>query len=409
MLRLTAAAAIPLLAVLLADSSLVADDPVPVLNLPSSGTDPDAIDYDELPVLTGQHAIVNPAARGPHSRPVDQLHMADLRLNLHNYLVHHNGRYWCLWSDGPKVEDYPTQEMKYATSEDGLTWSPARSVTGTPEEPHAWIARGLWVRDGELLALGAHYRGHGAFGPPEKKQLTLKAFAWNGDAGTWEPRGTLYENAINNFPPQRLPSGDWIVTRRDSRFNVTVLIGGRSALDDWQAFPVVGVKDVKGFRPDEPIIWALPDETLVGLYRDNGGSQRLFYATSEDQGRTWSRPVLTNFPNATSKLYSMKTSRGYRVLVLNANPKVNRRQIHLAVSPDGRTFTRLARLDVPTPAELPEEVARVRRSFRSGIASLQYPHVIEQDGHLLIALSRAKVQTEVFRVDLDDVDRLLER
>ena len=146
---------------------------------------------------------------------------------------------------------------------------------------------------------------------------------------------------------------------------------------------------------------------MYALFRDNGGSQRLFHSLSHDQGRSWETPRRTNFPNASSKLFSLKTSRGYRILVLNANPNIGRRELHLAVSRDGRTFTRLARLDVPSPPDIPPDVARIEKKFRAGIASLQYPHVIEHEGVLLIALSRGKVQTEVFHVKLDDVDKLL--
>jgi len=290
-----------------------------------------------------------------------------------------------------------------------LTWSKSKPVTGTPTAPHAFIARGLWVRNGELLSLVAHFKGKGAFGV--NKELELQAYAWNEKSGMWQFKQKVYDNAINNFPPQKLPSGDWILTRRDARFNVSVLIGGRKALDDWQEFPVVRFGEVAGFRPDEPIFWPLPDnKTLFALYRDNGGSQRLFHSTSTDLGRTWGKPVMTNFPNASSKLYSMRTSRGYRVLVLNANPKIGRRELHLAISRDGRTFTRLALLAIPSPPKnAVASSVSLRKKFQGGIASLQYPHVIEHDGHLLIAFSRAKKQTELLRVSLDAIDSLLEK
>lgn len=379
-----------------------------ILNLPKSGTDSGMIDYSTLPVLQGRHAIINQAALGPHARTPDKVDMLDLRLNLHNYLARHNGQFWCIWSDGPKVEDWPTQEVKYSTSQDGLKWIAARSITGMPPEPYAFIARGLWVRDGELLALAAHYRGKGAFGDQQQKQLELLAYRYDTRNERWERHVRIHDNTINNFPPQRLSSGEWIFTRRDSRFNVSVLIGGRRTLDEWEAFPIVRVGEVKGFRPDEPIFWPLPNGELYALFRDNGGSRRLFHSISRDLGRTWDTPILTNFPNATSKLFSIRTSRGYRVLILNANPDIGRRELHLAVSPDDRTFTRLARLDIPSPSSISEDVARIRKKFSAGIASLQYPHAVEHEGRLLIALSRGKVQTEVFHVDLDAIDALLD-
>ncbi len=393
------------LALVLFSTSLIAADPLPILNLPQTGTDPAAIDYEALPRLQGAHAVINPVALSPDFEVGEKLEMNRMRLQLHNYLIHHHDKFWCIWSDGPKIEDWPTQEIKFATSDDGITWSDARSVTGMPDEPYAFIARGLWVRDGQLLALAAHYRGKGAFGA--NKELELWAYGWNPETERWEFVSWVYDNAINNFPPQKLPTGDWILTRRDARFNVTILIGGKGRLDEWREHRVVDLAEVKGFRPDEPIFWLMPDDSLNALFRDNGGSQRLFHATSQDLGKTWSTPALTNFPNSTSKIFSIKTSRGYRVMISNANPKWGRRQLHLSVSEDGRHFTRMAQLDVPAPSA-PSGFESIWKKFSQGIASLQYPHVIEHDGSLWIALSRCKLQTEVFRVALNDVDQLLE-
>jgi len=357
--------------------------PATVLDLPGSGTDEKAIDYTKLPVLRGKHAVI--CATTP-----------EWKFQLHNYLLHHEGKLWCMWSHGPEVEDLPTQHISYATSDDGLKWSEPESITGPPPAGYAYIARGLWVRDGELLALAAFYKGKGAFGV--NKELKLQAYAWDGKTESWNLKGTVADNAINNFPPQRLPSGEWMTTKRDSRFNVSMLIGGQKSFDDWQAFPVVERTKIKGFSPDEPIWWevtggkanAKAEKKLVALFRDNGGSSRLFQAFSTDQGRTWTLPVISNFPNSTSKIFSLQTSIGLRVLVSNANPGIGRRELHLSTSSDGLTFRRMARLDIPSPKP----------------ATLQYPHAIEHEGHLLIAFSRNKNQSELIKVSLAEIAAL---
>ncbi|MBC7820718.1 MAG: exo-alpha-sialidase [Planctomycetaceae bacterium] len=357
----------------LGSAHAVADDtPVALLRLNGEDTDPVKIDYAKLPTLKGTHTVINASD-------------ATLKFQLHNYLIHHDGRFWCLWSQGPPVEDEPSQHIRFATSDDGLKWSEAKVLVAPDDAEHGCIARGLWVREGELLALVAHFKGKGAFGV--NKELELRAFAWDEASQSWKHKGKLFDNAINNFPPQPLPTGEWMMTRRDSRFNVSVLIGGRKSFDDWQSFPVVERTAVKGFSPDEPIWWSQPDGSLTALFRDNGGSNRLFHATSTDNGRTWSKPVLSNFPNSTSKIFSLRTSNGVRVLISNTNPSVGRRELHLSMSKDGATFTRMARLEIPSPKP----------------ATLQYPHAIEHDGRLLIAFSRNKTQTEVLQVSLDDI------
>ena len=92
-------------------------------------------------------------------------------------------------------------------------------------------------------------------------------------------------------------------------------------------------------------------------------------------------------------------------MVSNSNPKLARRQLHLSVSEDHVHFSRMAMLDVPAPPA-PEGFESIWKKFSKGIASMQYPHVIEHDGYLWIALSRCKLQTEIFRVSLDAVDEL---
>jgi hypothetical protein len=361
---------------------VAADPPQPakdadfaLLDLPDGGTDPEKIAYDKLPTLPVAHAVVSEGTE-------------EWKFRLHSYLLRHDGKFWCMWSHGPVVEDVPTQHVRYSTSDDGLKWSEPKVLIPAPKEPYAYIARGFWVRDGELLALAAHYKGKGAFGVD--KELKLEAFAYDKASGEWKFKAVVFENAINNFPPEKLPGGEWMMTRRDPRFNVYVLTGGIDGIDKWKSVDVVdrnkAVREMK-FSPDEPIWWAQPDKSLVALFRDNAGSSRLYRATSADGGKTWSAPVKTNFPNASSKLFSLATSKGTRVIISNANPKLGRRELHLSASADGLKFTQMARLDIP--------------SVRPG--TLQYPHAIEHDGHLYIAFSRNKTAIEVVRVRVADL------
>ena len=131
----------------------------------------------------------------------------------------------------------------------------------------------------------------------------------------------------------------------------------------------------------------LPDgNNLVGLIRDNGRSGRLLRTYSIDNGRTWSQIIKTNFPDATSKFFVLRTSRGYYAMVSNANPR-RRDPLTLAISSDGLVFTHLFDL--------------------VGGRHVDYPHIIEYDDHLLIAFSGAKQTVEVLKVSLDDLDELM--
>jgi hypothetical protein len=348
--------------------------------------DPHTIDFANLPRVPVQHVIVS------------DVH-AQKGVNQHNYLTHHAGRFWAMWSDGPRVEDMAGQVVKYSTSLDGLNWAPPKFITGYPPnsgpdspayntrkpEGLRYISRGLWVREGQLLALASLDEASGFFGP----SLALRAFRWNPTSEKWDAAGVVQNDAINNFAPQRLPTGEWAMTRRKHDYKdtgVEFLIGGVEGLDKWISVPVVpGAGGDLSLKAEEPIWWALPDGNLVALFRDNAKSGYIFRAFSTDAGRTWSRPVQTDFPDARSKLYGCRLKDGRYVLVSNSNPR-KRDPLTLAVSSDGLVFDRLF--------------------YVAGGRHVDYPHMIEHDGYLYIAHSGGKQSVEIERVRIADLDTL---
>lgn len=353
--------------------------------------DPGTIDFEKLPRLPVAHAVVSDVR-------------AQKGVNQHNYLVHFAGRFWAMWSDGPSVEDMAGQVVKYSTSTDGLTWAAPKMMTGyppnsAPDSPHyntrgdrdgdkagfRYISRGFWVRDGQLLALMSLDNTGTFFG----STLALHGMRWNEATQTWDDIGVVQDNAINNFPPEKLPSGEWAMTRRRHDYvktGVQLLIGGVKAIDDWTAVPVVrGAGGDVALKAEEPIWYALPDGNLTALFRDNAGSRRLYRAFSTDNGRNWTAPVITDFPDARSKLHALRLKDGRYVLVSNSNP-AKRDPLTLAVSDDGLIFNKLF--------------------YVVGGRPVDYPHVMEHDGFLYIAHSGAKMSVEIERVNVVDLNRV---
>ena len=64
--------------------------PAIVLRLNGTITEPAKIDYDALPKLAGAHGVVCPATE-------------ELKFQLHDYLIHHDGKYWCFVVRQPGV------------------------------------------------------------------------------------------------------------------------------------------------------------------------------------------------------------------------------------------------------------------------------------------------------------------
>lgn len=339
------------------------------------------IDVHKLPQVPSEHVIISDVR-------------AQKGVNQHNYLALHDGRFFAMWSDGPGIEDRVGQRVRFATSTDGVAWSTPDFVT--PEPPNSgpdsihygtrtnegmrWISRGFWQRNGELLALCSLDEAAGFFGP----SLQLHAFRWTG--AEWEDRGLVADNTINNFPPQKIATGDWMMSRRTFDYKKTgvhFLVGGVRALDDWESFPVLGTSNE--LSAEEPLWWPLVDGRLVALFRDNRGSKFLYRSISEDQGRSWIAPGRTNFPDATSKLFGLRLSDGRYVLISNSNPRA-RDPLTIAISNDGLVFHQLARL--------------------VGGRHVDYPHAIEHNGHLLVAFAGGKQSVELLRIKLSALDAI---
>ncbi len=350
------------------------------------------IDFDKLPRVRAQHVVISNVRAADSSPLILDRHNGGV--NQHNYLAHFDGRFWAMWSDGPGIEDRAGQRVKFATSPDGLKWSKPEYLTPVPRDTgpdspsyntrsrqgFRYIARGFWNRDGKLLALAALDEAAEFFG----KSLELHAFRFKGPDEAWEHAGIVFKNAINNFPPMKLPTGDWLMSRRTHDYRTTgvhFLVGGVKALDQWESFPVLG-SDAR-LKAEEPEWWILPDKNLQAIFRDNNGGGFLYRAFSTDNGRTWSQPVKSNFPDATSKASGLRLTDGRCVLVSNPRPG-KRDPLTLSVSEDGMVFTKMI--------------------YLVGDRWVDYPHAIEVEGNLHIAFAGGKQSVEVLKVSLRDVD-----
>jgi hypothetical protein len=341
------------------------------------------IDFHDLPRLPSEHAMVNDVRS---TNGVSQ----------HNYLAHHRGKFWIMWSDGPGKEDRVGQRVKFATSRDGLDWSQPQFLTPVPpnsgkDSPHygtrsergfRWIARGFWQRNGELLALASLDEAAGFFGP----SLQLHAFRLHPENTTWESLSAIAKDAINNFPPEKLPNGQWMMSRRThdyKKVGVQFLVGGAKRIDQWESYPVLG--SASELAAEEPLWWLLPDGRVMALFRDNRRSGFLYRSISTDSGRTWSTPLRTNFPDATSKFHGLRLRDGRFVLVSNANPQA-RDPLVISISDDGLTFRRML--------------------YLIGGRHVDYPHAVECDDYLLVAFSGGKQTIEVLKVRTRHLDQL---
>ncbi len=336
---------------------------------------------DELPEAKARHSVV---FRGKEGQS---------QFNLHSYLAYFDKKFWAMWSSSRIREEDPDQSLRYATSVDGHHWSEARPLADDPDGPDGparWIARGLFVVDGKLNALGAlvesaDYSKRGR--DVVWKDLRLMRFEWDGKK--WQPRGVLADDCMNNFPPGRV-GGLWMMPCRDSRMNVYMAASRTLDPSGWKRTPVAS--EPPFHRMDEPSWYEAPDGTVHLIIRDNAKSGFLIRAVSRDCGKSWEMPVLTNYPDATSKNFAGRLSSGVLFLINNPNQK-QRDPLAISFSKDGWLFGN------PVAVRRQAAPSRYGRQNRT-TGSFQYPHAIEQNGSIWVIYSTNKEDIEVSELPL---------
>lgn len=317
--------------------------------------------------------------------------------NLHSYLAFYEGRYFSIWSQSAVGEEDPDQHLVYATSRDGRQWSAPQVLAADPDGPDGparWIARGLFILNGRLTALGARIESadYGKRGKSAVwKALRLMYFQWQ--KGRWEDKGVFAEDCMNNFPPELLGERLAMICR-DRNMDVSVALLRDGPGFDWQRVPLTGAPPFD--RMDEPTWYQDPDGAIHMIIRDNNRSRKLIRTLSRDGGRTWEGPVLTDYPDATSKNFTGKLSNGWYYLINNPNP-AGRDPLTISFSSDGWVFAKPLAIRRGAPAR------RVAGRAK-GSGSLQYPHAIEHNGSLWVIYSVNKEDIEISELRIRDVE-----
>jgi len=308
------------------------------------------------------------------------------QFNLHSFIAHHDGKFRAVWSSGRVDEDSSSQIIRSATSVDGLTWSETSLVAPDPDGesgPWRWMASGLYVEGGRLLALGSLNQKNAPPGGPWS-HARLVRFAWDGSA--WTEDRVVAENSVVYFPPLRVADRDFFVWRDSRAYFYTAW--SPAGADRWNVTRMPG--PFPDYRLSETSAYVDPEGALHLIIRDQGYTRRLYHAVSFDAGSTWTIPVKTNYPDAMSKNMAGRLSNGWYYLI--SNPKAaganDRDPLAITFSRDGWTFSQPLALRKNGPALRHKGGAKGAHSF-------QYSHAIEHDGKLWVIYATNKEDIEV--------------
>lgn len=314
------------------------------------------------------------------------------QFNLHSYIAHHEGKFWAIWSSGRVNEDSSSQLIRYATSEDGMTWSESGILAPDFDGESGawrWMASGLYVENGKLVALGS--LNQGVKGKKIWAEAELVRFEWTGTQ--WKRVRTVARDCVLYYPPIQLGGRDFVVWRNEYAHFATAFRKPNS--DTWEVTRIPG--PFPDYRLSETSHYVDAEGVAHLIIRDQGASNYLYHSLSYDAGATWTIPVKTNFPDAMSKNFADRLSNGWFYLISNPKNSGGNRRDPLAItfSRDGWSFGE--------PRALRKGAPPLRyKGGAKGPYSFQYSHAIEHDGRLWVIYATNKEDIEVSSYALKD-------
>lgn len=185
--------------------------------------------------------------------------------------------------------------------------------------PQQWIGAYRTSGDGGMSWSPVHYLPAGLLGPIRCKPLIL-------DDGTWLA-GSSVEAGYRGDSPDDAPYRTWTVWVERST-------------DQGMNWSKQGPVTVPGepWGVIQPTLWQADNGEIRMLMRSTHRLGHIMYASSGDQGLTWSAATPTQLPNPNAGIDVVKLQDGRLLLAYNHTTD-NRKTIHLAVSnDDGMTW-----------------------------------------------------------------------
>lgn len=351
--------------------------------------------------------------------------------NHHPQITAWRGRLYATWSSGLIHEDFPGQQMVMAVSEDGgNSWSNPTVVAGSAigGQPGVVTNAGIHTFEDTMVAYYSYYRydeqgmqlleDYTDSRSPLPEQLDAHTgMRISRDRGeTWsEPAGRI-DRLTANLCPQRLQNGRLLLPGHATFFTTDDPLG----LTGWERGSLPGVPagytdspnglyaaaqamKLEGVAFCEASCYQTADgvihmmlRTLIDADRISPNPYVLAVSESRDQGKSWSKPMLTQFSDCGSKCQFGTLPDGRYFCISCPQPGSGRTPLVLALSEDGAVFDQ--QFIIGSDKEHPP---RYPGRHKGGLYG--YPTCAVSEDILYVIYSLEKEDIVVSRIRLEDL------
>lgn len=307
---------------------------------------------------------------------------------------------YCMWQSSPKDEDSDDTRVVYSRSSDeGRTWSNPTTLAH-PTEDYYCTSGGWIVNSDTLLALIDTWEK----GLEPRGGKTYYAISTNGqDWGELMPvmmaNGTQMEGVLEQ-DPHRLADGRLIgACHFQPGLHVCpVYTDDPTGRSGWKRGTFESEDRGKQSRELEPSLFVKPDGTIVMLFRDQSSSFRKLASTSNDYGESWTKPVVTEWPDARTKQCAGNLPDGRPFMVSCPSSNKHRWPLVLQISNDGETFSQTIELRSGEEQDLPPR----RYEGKAKTLGYNYPKAMTYKNRLYVGYSVNKEDVECTIIDFNN-------
>ena len=297
-------------------------------------------------------------------------------------IIEHKNILYAAWYNCPEGEMEETALIRYRKSSDfGMTWSEVEVIASDKKLKRImYVPVSLLSHNGNLYAFISNMEG----GPDLVTRCEV--FIFNEKNNSWSSSGFITGPFLPNCSPIKMDNNNFIMAGRMASklgekptISAVAISHGDKLTEKWDVIPLkYNGKLPSQENPDFPETTVIVDGSNITAFVRNHSQYPLLFV-SKDYGRTWSDPLVHNFPFASSKIYAGTLSTGQNYVFSNIVSIGYRDLLTLAVSSPGKKqFSKLW---------------KIRDGFSNKLKSgpeWSYPSATEYDGKLYVVYTSEK-------------------